>query len=1393
MAGQIRVEVDGVGTLEFPDGTDRGVIDRVVKREVASRRGLPPDAEPETGPGGVATGLRVVPAVAGGFFGPLIGAAGAGLGELAAQTYEYATGADDDFNLPQVGLQAGLGAIPGTKLLQAVRGAKGVLGRLGANAALGATIAGPAQVLTEQVEEQGAAGLNPMADPSRLGERLARGATLGAAFGAGASGVGEAAGAVLRRRSAQNTLTGNVAPRGGRPDSTAGSSAAGAPAARGAVTSAGASAAPSASPGGAPAASMHSPRRRELLQASNWQDAKVDSARINDIRARADTGEALTRPTTAGPRVVEGLTRRQGPMAADVADATLPRDLAGATPRFNIGATSYEPQFASDVDRAAYILAQETPSQRDADYLAFVQQQTGLDEAGARAFGRRVRLDVRRRVEGRDPGAVRIPGLWPAQRAMGAAPAALDQLPGVRGGLLTPEQAGFLKLLSDDLGEWSFQRGGTSLAQRRDAFERWRPGDPDYEKYGFGLNSGHAAGTPTLKTFQALGVDASRPQIAAAIDRLLQGKPGGGAIDDAALRYVEVLRDAFDPHTSQFDWARVSPATLERIGIKRRDLHAPRQPTEMVFEGQGPETREYFAPALRDEADGPIPDLPRIIEGLRLRRPSEEIRQPQPIRDPLAGVEPLLQRMPEELRPAMRQVLADNQGFADQRRQSMPFGVIDRLARQLAVDASQVLPKGSALNAESLRAYANAAATTQQKIQTLADKVNASQATDADLVALSAARAEHTVVLSSLMGARAEAGRALSSFRMFSKVLQSGDSNLIRAALKAPGARSELNDLAAQLATVGDDPLARYQFLQRQATPTLTEKFRGYFYANILSGLKTHERNFLGNAFNSITNLATVPVAGALDAVRSRATGQPRTVFAGELPAQVMGGLIGTHRGLRDFVFTLRNGVSPRNLTGTLDKATSTGAFDRPRVELGGGGANPFNWPGRMLDATDTFFRSIARNQEWYGMAFAQAKREGLNGQRLVERIAAIKVEDSPLARQLDEQADSFSTRAVFQEQPGKVAAALQNFARQVPAMTFVIPFIKTPANILRQGAEFSPLGALMAPARHGGRAGTQAQARVAMGTMMLAPLAMLAASGRLSGSGPQDRAERTGLMESGWRPNSIKVPLSSELAQQLAAKVGGIAPAADGEYWISYSLFQPVSVPASVIANAFESWQAQDGKNPPSLTTLGVTIGRTARSILDQSYLSGLFDVLEAVDNPDQFFSRWMARTAHSLTPFAGAQRTVQQALDPTVRQPQGFTESFQVSVPGRSDNIPARVDRFGEHITRPGNALARAADPFNISPASGDPVAVELQRLGVDFNPPSARIELQSGRQVSRDEEQQVKQARGRAVRQQLGMLLANPSYMRLDDDRKRRAVLRAIDRARSVTTRRLKGALR
>lgn len=90
----------------------------------------------------------------------------------------------------------------------------------------------------------------------------------------------------------------------------------------------------------------------------------------------------------------------------------LPQDLRNAKPRYNMGSSSYTPQFESDLDKALYIIAKPTPSKRDADYLKFVIEQTGLDELSARNLGAKIRSQLKDILKGQTDEFVKIPQLF---------------------------------------------------------------------------------------------------------------------------------------------------------------------------------------------------------------------------------------------------------------------------------------------------------------------------------------------------------------------------------------------------------------------------------------------------------------------------------------------------------------------------------------------------------------------------------------------------------------------------------------------------------------------------------------------------------------------------------------------------------------------------------------------------------------------------------------------------------------------------------------------------------------------------------------------------------------------------------------------------------------------
>jgi len=109
----------------------------------------------------------------------------------------------------------------------------------------------------------------------------------------------------------------------------------------------------------------------------------------------------------------------------------LPVALAGAKPRFAFGQNQFTLRFASDVDKAAYIAAQRTKSKRDAAYVDFVRQATGMTEPQVRAYGDTVKSTIRDLAQGRSGGIeIVVPDLR-TQPSVAAAPEVRQSRPTV--------------------------------------------------------------------------------------------------------------------------------------------------------------------------------------------------------------------------------------------------------------------------------------------------------------------------------------------------------------------------------------------------------------------------------------------------------------------------------------------------------------------------------------------------------------------------------------------------------------------------------------------------------------------------------------------------------------------------------------------------------------------------------------------------------------------------------------------------------------------------------------------------------------------------------------------------------------------------------------------------
>lgn len=147
-----------------------------------------------------------------------------------------------------------------------------------------------------------------------------------------------------------------------------------------------------------------------IRPASERGDVVVPDDLVAPERA-ADAPAARTAQPAEAPAAPAARAQRAAEATAQPERITsLPRELAGAKPRYNFGEKAFELDFESDIDRALYIVAADKPSRRDADYLNFLRQAAlvPLTDAQIRQFGRAVRDAIKEQARDAEPGSLRI-------------------------------------------------------------------------------------------------------------------------------------------------------------------------------------------------------------------------------------------------------------------------------------------------------------------------------------------------------------------------------------------------------------------------------------------------------------------------------------------------------------------------------------------------------------------------------------------------------------------------------------------------------------------------------------------------------------------------------------------------------------------------------------------------------------------------------------------------------------------------------------------------------------------------------------------------------------------------------------------------------------------------
>jgi hypothetical protein len=406
---------------------------------------------------------------------------------------------------------------------------------------------------------------------------------------------------------------------------------------------------------------------------------------------------------------------------------------------------------------------------------------------------------------------------------------------------------------------------------------------------------------------------------------------------------------------------------------------------------------------------------------------------------------------------------------------------------------------------------------------------------------------------------------------------------------------------------------------------------------------------------------------------------------------------------------------------------------------------NPYRW----LQAADNFWKSVIIDSEMYTKAHIQATYEGRTGEAVGRRIEEL-IKDPAVRNLWFESANNVAKEYTFQQDPDAILKAFQKF-QQVPFGRLIVPFVQTPYNIMTFYRRRSPFGLiskrLVEDFQAGGLRRMEALSRLGIGMGITGGAWMFFQNGQITGPYPSNKKERDLWITEGRRPWSFRV----------------------GKYWFQYSRFQPVGAYLMSVA-AFDkaAHESNFEANNKTQSKLGRALGAFFKGPLDLPLLQGLSTFFDMLEDPERNVNRFKNLLATGFVPNFLRDITIQ--LDPTQRRPTNMTEAVEAMIPGLSQNVPERLDVFGQPLQWAPGAAARGS---KVLTKSSETDKTNLMR-NLGWVPPIAQARLSQGGEsvdLQGTTKQRYLEEMGQAASIAMDMVTSQPDFNTWSDDEKRK----------------------
>ena len=760
----------------------------------------------------------------------------------------------------------------------------------------------------------------------------------------------------------------------------------------------------------------------------------------------------------------------------------------------------------------------------------------------------------------------------------------------------------------------------------------------------------------------------------------------------------------------------------------------------------------------------------------------------------------------DDMWQAIKDRSAANSDFIGDRRGVVTNAQVQDLANKMGQAGAESIIQnrvtGMALNAEQIVALTKLLEDQAYEVARLA---KVTDDTPESVLAYATEEARLDLILKNVMGATAEAGRALGIFRAMQGKLKNVD-EIIRA---ATGRTLWQATAQKKLMTAYASPEQVSAYVSASSKASFGRMLLEYWVNGLISGTATHTTYMIGNTLLSIEKgFIETPVAAAIGALRNRGEGA-NVIRFGEAAARARGfrqglapaveaagnafrlGTTGRLTGLDPVrALAYQDQTAPRipgmmlneaatwsdakaawfgGARGILDGMVGIGkildaspagekAFGLLYSPLGAfpdirirGGVLPTGQlarlPSRAIATIHTFFRAVNFSMEKNALAYRQAAMEGLKDEALWRRVGDLRQNpDEEMMRQ----AARGATDLTLMGPGGEFTQRLSRFMNSsfnVPGLgetqllKFIDPFVHISANIIDQTLVQRTPLGVFSPQI---RADLMGKHGVAAQDMAQARML----TGTIMALGFGALAGQGYVSGSGPAdPNKRAVWLMAG-NQPHSVRIG--------DTWYQMNRLGPLGMLLGMSADLYDvSHAASKGDMAHAAALLQHAI---TQNVLDESFMRGPADLIQAVEDPARHGERYIQNFASSFLPYSVGMAQMNRAMDPYQRQTRSVLDAIKAKVPGQSETLLPRRDIWGNPLPNHDALFAAGVTAIYETEMSRDPVNMALAQMGIGIAPVQRTI-----RNVKLDDQQYDDFARlaGKMAKQRLDVIVRSPDW--------------------------------